>query len=141
MVVGRTFVKGGPLPAWNPDASLLARLGRKGHTHDGARFPRMALVRSKLRRAEHDLAAVLLFAASPAQGFPTLCIHASPSVRRFHPLLFFYIRLSPRLGFQQSYESPLSSTNSKADGMDQPILANDSKRAMRGPLPWRQFPE
>ena len=70
MVVGRALVKGGRLPARKLDASLLPQFERKGHAHDGARFARMALVRLKLRCAEHDLAAIVLFAASPAQGFP-----------------------------------------------------------------------
>jgi hypothetical protein len=59
IVVGQTLVKGG-----QRDASLLPRFERKGHANDGARFARMALLRFKLRCAEHDLVAIVLFADS-----------------------------------------------------------------------------
>ena len=66
-MVGRTLVKGGPLPARTPEASLLPRLGRQGHIH-GARFPKTADVRT------NDLAAVIMFLslrkAFQAEDFP-----------------------------------------------------------------------
>ena len=89
-VTERSRAGGGsdPREGWAPSGAdagsiltkLLPRLGRNGHIH-GARFPKMAHVRTKLWCAEHDPAAMIPF-LSLRQAFHAL-IMPPPSVRRF----------------------------------------------------------